>query len=451
VSSLPESAESLADFRPPDEQVRATLAGVIASDVFSTSPRLREFLLYVVEETLAGRGGRIKGKTIATDVYERELDADGGAQNLVRVEARRLRRLLAEYYDTEGHADRLRIQIDPGGYTPRFTTSERANVPADSLRGSLQKGGRHWLIPVLFSVAGLALILVAGAFSLKQGDERPVASGQPDEAIRQALRERSVPALQAVNLAQQARGLFFPVFDAKRQNLALGMYRHAIDLEPGLPHGYAGAAQVLTTLGMLSQDETQAARLQKEARGMADQALSLAPSDAWAHGASGWTLANAGAFEEALKHTRLAFKLAPQDGHLLDLVGITAIMVQEPELAAQASHPDRSRLGVGRFAARNIWGVSQLMLGDYRATVDAFSGAAAAGAPVSPPSLVFLAVAHDHLGNMAEARRLVDELSATWPDFPIAFLVRRIFHDRTPLARDIDQRLAKHGYVSATK
>ena len=157
------------------------------------------------------------------------------------------------------------------------------------------------------------------------------------------------------------------------------------------------------------------------------------------------------ALEEALKHARLAFKLAPQDGHLPDLVGITAVMVQEPELAAQVSHPDRSRLGVGRFASRNVWGVSQFMLGDYRATVDAFRGAAAAGPPVSPPSLVFLAVAHDHLGNSAEARRLVDELSTTWPDFATAFLVRRIFHSGTPLARDIDQRLAKNGYIAAVK
>jgi len=113
--------------------------------------------------------------------------------------------------------------------------------------------------------------------------------------------------------------------------------------------------------------------------------------------------------------------------------------------AAHASDPDRSRSGVGRFGARNIWGVSQLMLQNYPAVIEAFSGAAAAGDPVSAPSLVFPAVAYDQLGDSAKARTLVAELKTTWPGFPIARLVKRIFHERTPVARLILGTLGKYG------
>ena len=161
----------------------------------------------------------------------------------------------------------------------------------------------------------------------------------------------------------------------------------------------------------------------------------------------GWVLGTAGEYQDALKHARLALELAPEDGYVLDLVGMVGIIAREPGLAALASAPDRPRSGVGRFGARNIWGVSQYMLGNYTGTAEAFGGAAAEGAPVSPPSLMFLAIAHDHMGNHEQARDLIKELFETWPGFPIGFLVRRIFHKDSVHERDILQRLGKYGYA----
>ena len=104
-------------------------------------------------------------------------------------------------------------------------------------------------------------------------------------------------------------------------------------------------------------------------------------------------------------------------------------LVETPELAAEVSNPERTRTGSGRFGARNIWGVSQLMLGNYESVVEAFQGAPAAGAPVSAPSLLFQAVARDHLGHSEEAKRLVMEMRKTWPEFPSEFLAGRIFQN----------------------
>ena len=95
---MQESAETAAGStagRLSSEAITDALGRVLASEGFAASPRLQQFLTYVVEETIAGRGQSIRGKTIAADVYGRDL-GEAGAQNIVRVEARRLRRLLDE-------------------------------------------------------------------------------------------------------------------------------------------------------------------------------------------------------------------------------------------------------------------------------------------------------------------------------------------------------------------
>ncbi len=45
---------------------------------------------------------------------------DQDSDSIVRVEANRLRRRLAEYYQGEGAANRLHITIPVGQYVPRF-------------------------------------------------------------------------------------------------------------------------------------------------------------------------------------------------------------------------------------------------------------------------------------------------------------------------------------------
>ncbi|WP_170381944.1 tetratricopeptide repeat protein [Ruegeria atlantica] len=414
--------------QPSPDLVREALERVVSSDEFQASPRLQQFLTYVVEEAIAGRGPQIRGKAIAVEVYGRRIDGSGG-QNLVRVEARRLRRLLREFYEDQWDGEGVRIFVDPGGYKPRFsyepaiedrTSSAWKSEEPDEHRPSLQ-----------LLAAGLGILAVAAVLGIwmSQKNRKVLPTTQSiEQAERAALGEQSLTRLQAANLADQARGMFFPVFDVKRQQIALGMFQHAVELDPALSDGFAGTAQVLATLALLSPDEAQRNDLFSRASEMSGTALELSPADAWANGANGWVLAVKNQPNEALKYARMSVELAPKDGHILDLAGITAIMANAPELAAEVSDPERARSGSGRFGARNIWGVSQLMLGNYENVVEAFQGAPAAGAPVSAPSLLFQAVAHDQLGNSEEAQLLVTEMRRTWPDFPSEYLANRIFH-----------------------
>ncbi|HEY3518260.1 MAG TPA: hypothetical protein VGL98_14520, partial [Gammaproteobacteria bacterium] len=97
-------------------EVRAALERVLASRVFEQAARSSGFLRFVVEQTLAGQGERLKGYTIAVEVFGRPPDFDAQTDPLVRVEAGRLRRRLIEYYADEGRDDPVRLELPRGSY-----------------------------------------------------------------------------------------------------------------------------------------------------------------------------------------------------------------------------------------------------------------------------------------------------------------------------------------------
>ena len=114
------------------EEIRAALARVLASSGFLAAPNLAAFLRYTVEETLAGRGDRLKAYTIAVTALERAESFDPNDNPLVRVQARRLRAALARYYETEGVDDPLIIDLPLGTYVPRFLPRALAAVDEET-------------------------------------------------------------------------------------------------------------------------------------------------------------------------------------------------------------------------------------------------------------------------------------------------------------------------------
>ena len=102
----------------PDSIVRAQLERILASEVFSRSQQLRRFLSFIVEQRLAGEGQSLKESVLAHELYGKGTDFDGGADPVVRVDARRLRDKLREYY--EGRSDPVMISLPKGSYVPVF-------------------------------------------------------------------------------------------------------------------------------------------------------------------------------------------------------------------------------------------------------------------------------------------------------------------------------------------
>jgi TolB-like protein/Tfp pilus assembly protein PilF len=100
--------------------IQTQLERILASSAFDASLRSRAFLRFIVEETLAGRGDRIKGYTIGTSVLQRDAAFDPQTDPIVRIEASRLRRSLERYHLIAGHADQVRIDVPKWGYVPSF-------------------------------------------------------------------------------------------------------------------------------------------------------------------------------------------------------------------------------------------------------------------------------------------------------------------------------------------
>jgi len=61
-----------------DSAVRAQLDSILASAVFSRSPHLRRFLSFIVEQTLAGQGPRLKEAVLAHELYGKGTNFDAG-------------------------------------------------------------------------------------------------------------------------------------------------------------------------------------------------------------------------------------------------------------------------------------------------------------------------------------------------------------------------------------
>jgi TolB-like protein/Tfp pilus assembly protein PilF len=111
----------------PQRDCRAQLERILRSADFEATSREHRFLGHVVEETLSGRGDRIKAYSIAVEVFGRDASFDPQTDPIVRVEAGHLRRSLERYYLTAGHNDPILIEIPKGGYVPTF--SARTAVP----------------------------------------------------------------------------------------------------------------------------------------------------------------------------------------------------------------------------------------------------------------------------------------------------------------------------------
>lgn len=121
---------------PPD--VLQQLQRILVHPLFQKSHRLSDFLRYAVEKTLAGEGHQLKELVIGAEVFERGAEFDPQTDNVVRVNANRLRSKLAEYYQQSGAADPILISIRRGGYVPCFSWAQPNSLSLTQLQETVK-------------------------------------------------------------------------------------------------------------------------------------------------------------------------------------------------------------------------------------------------------------------------------------------------------------------------
>jgi len=190
---------------PEKAEIEAELHRILATPEFQKNQGAANFLKFVVEETLAGRGDRLKAFTIATMVFARDASFDAQSNSAVRVQALRLRNLLQSYYAGEGLENPVRIVLRTGSYRPAFVRGgDRAPTEADeapktdaALEAPLRPKARR------AALAALAVLVCALALWLLVRPASPPSSEAADAP--------SIPIVtveRSKDLAETAAGAF---------------------------------------------------------------------------------------------------------------------------------------------------------------------------------------------------------------------------------------------------
>lgn len=115
-----------------DVDKRAALEQVLQSATFTRASQVRNFLRYICEMEIAGRGAALHEYLIAVEAMGRPAAYSTDSDSSVRRRAYALRQKLECVYANELTGARIRIEVPKGSYVPRYVemapASERAQV-----------------------------------------------------------------------------------------------------------------------------------------------------------------------------------------------------------------------------------------------------------------------------------------------------------------------------------
>jgi serine/threonine-protein kinase len=176
----------------PATAVSDQLTRIVNSRRFISSTRLCRFLAHIVNRTIHGNLDSLKEFSIAVEVFDRTSEYDPNIDAIVRVEARRLRAKLKEYYEGPGRNDPVLIALRPGSYIPIFRwLAPQPRNQAQEIGAAVQSGAAsvavlpfvnmspdpeqdyfcdgisEEIINLLTHIAGLKVIARSSAFQFK--------------------------------------------------------------------------------------------------------------------------------------------------------------------------------------------------------------------------------------------------------------------------------------------
>ena len=148
------------------EEINQQVARIERSSTFSKSEKLKALLRYLVEQTLSENADRLKGFSIAIDVFDRDPSSfEPTSDSIVRVQVGRLRAGLDTYYNSDGLNDPIRLKIPKGGYKVVFSAHD-----VDSIKMPAPEPG---------DAAGEARAVEVNETS-EDSDPKPVSTSAPN-------------------------------------------------------------------------------------------------------------------------------------------------------------------------------------------------------------------------------------------------------------------------------
>lgn len=336
--------------------IRNHLGRVLSSENFAGKKRLCDLLRFLVEETLEGREAEIKGFTVGYKVFGLGTEFDPHTNSIVRVGVKRLRAALAEYYQTTGVTDPVRISLPVGSYTPQFT-----------LRSSL----RRTLDPETESLYNDANALLNPPSS----KARLLAGRKLFEFLTEV--EPNFPGGFCGAAVTYCHAVLFGHSDQRLEDLeeAIRLAKCAIAIEDGFATGHAVLGLALVLLGDRDRG------LQE-----ADRGIAVEPANPWAHIWRALTYCIVGEPEEAIRG------------------GQKAVLLEKDNT---------------RSPCWNVLGLALLLHGQHQRAREAFIQNVEQGGPDGPHMMALRAIAFSETGCHQKARSEVDKLRQEFPYYSV--------------------------------
>lgn len=175
-----EKVRVMSEYEPAE--VRGQLERILASEGFANAERISRFLRFTLESTLNGEQDQIKEYVIGREVFDRDDRYDPRIDPIVRVEARRLRVRLAEYYAGPGRGDAIRIELPKGGYIPLIAAAN--GITGNGVAGTPVRGRRSFWIMAICAV--LLAATAAAVYSIWSTTDRDMIAVVPGNWFRQS-------------------------------------------------------------------------------------------------------------------------------------------------------------------------------------------------------------------------------------------------------------------------
>jgi tetratricopeptide (TPR) repeat protein len=263
------------------EELEMSLQRVLDSSCFASSIRQQRFLRHLVTSTRNGQTSGLKESVLAIEIFGRPPDRfDPTRDSIVRVEARRLRQRLAQYYAKSGATETWEISLPVGSYVPTIRRRNADSHSSGSRRArDLVERGDHFMRAGVFHAS---LERYLGAMR-ECTNYAPAYLGAARAWVKLCMSgfERSVPAA----------------------NHALAHLNRALELDPAMPEAASLKGLVLH---LFEHDWLGAEREFKRAVG-------LAPDNARVRDLYGFQLIFAGLHDLAEAELQRARELDPQN------------------------------------------------------------------------------------------------------------------------------------------
>lgn len=236
------------EISPDPTAVAGELERIAASPSFRRAERCMRLLRYITSQALDGRGSELKEYALGVSVFERPDSFDPRKDPVVRLEARRLRLKLAEYYQQEGLDDGIVIELPKGAYVPHFRSRPNPaplpEPPQESPPPAPAKPPARLMYRWIAAAAAALGLSLALWYPLHKRNERPVVRA-------------SIAVLGFRDLSARAESSWIAPAVSELMNIELGAGQQLRTLPP------ENVARMRTELSIAPQSEYPAQVLER--------------------------------------------------------------------------------------------------------------------------------------------------------------------------------------------